>query len=159
MDTQTPPSRSKTDAALVLTGDLRALRDAIDAHREGPLVIDLSHGAYQARIVSEDTSPRSTGNHETARARAVRTHRLSEREAEILGLVAQGLSNPEIGEVLYLSVNTVKTYLRTAYRKIGLRTRAQAVTWALCHGFGALQDLAAGAGRPSARGPSTGHPA
>ncbi|WP_228387464.1 response regulator transcription factor [Nocardioides sp. dk884] len=103
-------------------------------------MLDLSHGRYQARIVSHDTSPRHADGQETVRTRAIRSHRLSERETEILGLVAQGLSNTEIGDLLYLSVNTVKTYLRTAYRKIGLRTRAQAVTWAVLHGFGAAHE-------------------
>ena len=60
---------------------------------------------------------------------------LSEREAEVLGLITQGLSNPEIAERLYLSINSVKTYIRSAYRKIGATRRSQAVGWAMDHGF------------------------
>jgi DNA-binding NarL/FixJ family response regulator len=60
---------------------------------------------------------------------------LTEREADILQLVAQGMTNAEIAERLYLSINTVKTYIRTAYRKIGVDRRSQAVGWAMDHGF------------------------
>ncbi|MCW2843225.1 MAG: response regulator transcription factor [Nocardioides sp.] len=60
---------------------------------------------------------------------------LSPRESEVLALIARGLSNQEIADALYLSVNSVKTYIRTAYRKIGVRRRPQAVLWAIEHGF------------------------
>jgi DNA-binding NarL/FixJ family response regulator len=61
---------------------------------------------------------------------------LSSREAEVLALVARGLSNQEIATTLFVSVNSVKTYIRGAYRKIGVGQRPQAVLWALDHGFG-----------------------
>jgi two-component system, NarL family, response regulator LiaR len=60
---------------------------------------------------------------------------LSEREADILELVAQGRTNAEIAQQLYLSINTVKTYIRTAYRKMGVDRRSQAVGWAMDRGF------------------------
>ena len=60
---------------------------------------------------------------------------LSPREAEILALITQGLSNQEIAEQCYLSINSVKTYIRTAYRKIGVTRRSHAVLWGVDHGF------------------------
>ena len=60
---------------------------------------------------------------------------LTEREADILELVAQGRTNAEIASQLYLSINTVKTYIRTAYRKMGVDRRSQAVGWAMDRGF------------------------
>ncbi|GEP40286.1 DNA-binding response regulator [Nocardioides psychrotolerans] len=60
---------------------------------------------------------------------------LSAREVEVIGLIALGLSNQEISARLYLSINSVKTYVRTAYRKMGVGTRSQAVGWALSRGF------------------------
>jgi two-component system, NarL family, response regulator LiaR len=60
---------------------------------------------------------------------------LSARESEILCLIVAGLSNQEIAERCYLSINSIKTYIRSAYRKIGVTTRTQAVLWGIDHGF------------------------
>jgi DNA-binding CsgD family transcriptional regulator len=60
---------------------------------------------------------------------------LSLRESKVLALVAQGLSNQEIAQTLFLSINTVKTQIRSTYRKIGVATRPLAVAWAVRHGF------------------------
>jgi DNA-binding NarL/FixJ family response regulator len=64
-----------------------------------------------------------------------RTVGLSVREAEILAFIAAGLTNEEIAKAAYLSINTVKTYIRAAYRKIHVNRRSQAVAWALENGF------------------------
>lgn len=61
---------------------------------------------------------------------------LTQREHEMLERVARGDTNSEIAAQLDLSVNTVKTYVRSAYRKIGATRRSQAVRWALIHGLG-----------------------
>ncbi|WP_256820420.1 response regulator transcription factor [Dietzia sp. Die43] len=61
---------------------------------------------------------------------------LSPRESEVVGLIVQGLSNEEIAERCYLSPNTVKTYVRSAYRKMGVTSRAQAVAWGMENGLG-----------------------
>jgi two-component system, NarL family, response regulator LiaR len=60
---------------------------------------------------------------------------LTVRESEIIALITQGLSNREIAERSYLSINSVKTYIRTAYRKMGVERRSQAVLWGIKHGF------------------------
>jgi two-component system, NarL family, response regulator LiaR len=60
---------------------------------------------------------------------------LTAREAEVVALITQGLSNREIAERTYLSINSVKTYIRTAYRKMGVTRRSQAVGWGVRHGF------------------------
>lgn len=64
-----------------------------------------------------------------------RTEGLSERESELLALITQGKSNAEIAEIVYLSPNTIKTYIRSAYRKIGAANRVDAVLWGVDHGF------------------------
>jgi DNA-binding NarL/FixJ family response regulator len=64
-----------------------------------------------------------------------REHGLTARESEVLALITQGLSNQEIAERTYLSINSVKTYIRTGYRKIGVSRRSQAVAWGMRHGF------------------------
>jgi DNA-binding NarL/FixJ family response regulator len=60
---------------------------------------------------------------------------LTDRERMVLTLIADGLTNGEIAAQLYLSINSVKTYVRTAYRKIGVDTRSQAVLWGVQHGL------------------------
>lgn len=60
---------------------------------------------------------------------------LSPREAEVIGLIVQGLSNKDIAAQCYLSTNSVKTFIRSAYRKMGVSTRAQAVAWGIEHGL------------------------
>ena len=62
-------------------------------------------------------------------------HGLSAREAEILGLITQGLTNDDIAARAYLSINTVKSYIRSAYAKIGVTRRPQAVRWGMEHGM------------------------
>ena len=65
---------------------------------------------------------------------------LSERESEMLTFITRGLSNDEIARRAFLSINSVKTYIRTAYRKIGVQTRAQAVAWGYQNGFHSTDD-------------------
>ena len=60
---------------------------------------------------------------------------LTHRESEVLALITQGLTNQEIADRAYISINSVKTYVRTAYRKIGATRRSQAVRWGMEHGF------------------------
>lgn len=60
---------------------------------------------------------------------------LSPREVEILSLITQGLSNQLIVERLHLTINTLKSHIRSIYRKIGATSRSQAVAWAMQHGF------------------------
>lgn len=60
---------------------------------------------------------------------------LSQRESEVLVLIGQGLSNQEIADRIYVSVNSVKTYVRQVYAKTGATRRTQAVAWAHEHGW------------------------
>jgi DNA-binding NarL/FixJ family response regulator len=60
---------------------------------------------------------------------------LSPREAEVIALITQGLSNQDIADRMFVSINSLKSYIRTAYRKIGVERRAQAVLWGVRNGF------------------------
>lgn len=82
---------------------------------------------------------------------------LSMRESEIVVLIAQGYTNAEIAARAYLSPNSLKSYIRSAYRKMGVERRSQAVRWGIEHGMIPTphdRPERAGAGRGA--GPGTG---
>ena len=58
---------------------------------------------------------------------------LSERESEVLALIAKGLTNAEIADELYLSIETIKTYVKRLYAKLDVHNRAQAAAAASAH--------------------------
>jgi len=64
-----------------------------------------------------------------------RAEGLTDREAEILALITQGKSNADVAALTFLSPNTVKSYIRTIYRKINVGSRTQAVLWGVKNGF------------------------
>ena len=59
---------------------------------------------------------------------------LTRRESEVLGLLAQGLSNKEIAGVIWLSDRTVERHVSSVYRKLGVTRRSEATAFALRHG-------------------------
>jgi LuxR family maltose regulon positive regulatory protein len=60
---------------------------------------------------------------------------LSERELEVLGLIAEGLTNQEIASRLFLALSTVKVHTRNIYGKLGVNSRTQAVAKARALGI------------------------
>jgi DNA-binding NarL/FixJ family response regulator len=60
---------------------------------------------------------------------------LTSREVEVLGLVAEGLTNAQVAQRLFLSPRTVDTHLTSIYHKLGVGSRAAAVRFALDHGL------------------------
>jgi len=109
---------SGADAVLSKTLSACQLADSLGRVAEGEAVVDPGPGR-QTRTVD-----RLWPGHE---------HQLTERESEVLALVASGLSNAEAGRKLHLGVNTVKTHLRNAYRKVGVKNRAQAAAYVISH--------------------------
>ncbi len=79
---------------------------------------------------AQDTGPMPGGGELAATAAD-----LSEREREVLRLLAGGRSNLEIADVLVLTEATVKTHVSNVLRKLDVRDRVQAVTWAYEHGL------------------------
>ncbi len=66
---------------------------------------------------------------------------LTDREREILLLLAQGMSNEEIARELVVEVSTVKSHLARMLPKLGVRSRLQAVVWAYQNRVVALPDV------------------
>ncbi|MBX9426011.1 MULTISPECIES: response regulator transcription factor [Streptomyces] len=76
-------------------------------------------------LLTQDDSPGGTGRGTT----------LTEREREVLGLIADGRSNREIARALVLSEKTVKTHVSNILMKLDLADRTQAALWAVRHGL------------------------
>lgn len=80
----------------------------------------------------------ATGAQPSRRRRADLPDGLTQREAEVLTLIAGGRSNAEIARELFISEATVKTHINNLFAKAGLRDRAQAVTYAYRKGLADL---------------------
>ena len=76
---------------------------------------------------STSPSPRPLPEPEVPPAQVMLIEPLSQRELEVLRLVAQGLSNREIGEQLFLALSTVKGYNRPIFGKLQVQRRTEAV--------------------------------
>ena len=112
--------RQGVDGYLSKALPARDLVAALEAIHAGDIVI--SDPPFRARSIGGLNWPgRSEG--------------LTDRESEILALITQGKSNAEVATLTYLSPNTVKSYIRTIYRKINVASRTQAVLWGVRHGF------------------------
>lgn len=91
------------------------------------------------------SNPAEMGSDERTTSRPTR---LTPREAEVLERLGRAMTNQEIGDDLYLSVNSVKTHVRNLFRKIGVANRTEAVLW--------LHDHAPPAPSPSTADASVG---
>ena len=60
---------------------------------------------------------------------------VTRREREIIGLIASGLSNPDIALALHISIHTVRTHRKTLMTKLGLRNAVEIAAYAASHGL------------------------
>ncbi len=105
-----------------LTKDAGAedIRAAVEAVARGEVVLD---PAIQHHVVAAVNAPPEP------------SHDLTPREAEVLSLIAEGLTNAEIAERLVVSHATVKSHVNHIFAKLGVRDRAQAVVYAYSNGL------------------------
>ncbi|MCC5574083.1 response regulator transcription factor [Microtetraspora sp. AC03309] len=112
---------------------------AVEAGAAGYLLKDISRADLLAAVASalrgETVLAPSVATRLVTRMRAPVAESLSKRETEVLSLVARGLTNAEIGTVLFISEATVKTHLLRVFAKLGVSDRTAAVTTALGRGF------------------------
>jgi DNA-binding NarL/FixJ family response regulator len=142
--------------------DVRRIADALSRGASGYL----SKSSSADRLVSDLEAVARGEIVVRGRERAHRPDRtwpaahngLTERESQVLALVVAGGRNADIAEALFLSPETVKTHLRSGFRKLGVSSRAQAVARALADdtSFRRYAAPAAGpvrAGQPEAADP------
>ena len=130
-------------AVLVLTtyADDASIANALRAGARGYLTKDAGRAEIGAALRST-AAGQSTFDPEVSKrliaglAPTVKeTDGLTARETEVLRLIAQGLSNPEIAGRLFISEATVKTHINNTFAKIGARHRAEAVRYAYRKGI------------------------
>ncbi|HEX4817318.1 MAG TPA: response regulator transcription factor [Nonomuraea sp.] len=112
---------------------------AVAAGAAGYLLKDTSRADLVAAVAAarsgETVLSPSVATKLVTRMRAPVAESLSRREAEVLALVARGLTNAEIGRRLFISEATVKTHLLRVFGKLGVSDRTAAVTTALDRGL------------------------
>jgi DNA-binding NarL/FixJ family response regulator len=131
-------------AVLVLTSfsDRPRILGAIEAGACGYLLKDVAadevaDGIRAAARGESPIDPRAARTILTAQAQPDPAQQLSGREAEVLGLLVEGLPNKLIARRLEISEKTVKTHLTSIFRTLGVTDRTQAALWAERSGFAA----------------------
>ena len=134
-------AESVTTRVVVLTTyetDADILR-AVEAGAAGYLLKDASRaelaGAIRAAARGETVLAPSVAGRLVDRVRRPQQTTLSAREVEVLGLVAKGLTNADVGRALHISEATVKTHLLRAFSKLDVSDRTAAVTTAMARGL------------------------
>jgi len=122
-DDQSVVEALRAGARGFLTKDVGAdeLREAIEAVSRGEAAIDPAVQHHLVAAVATPAVERPAG--------------LTAREAEVLRLIADGLSNGEIAARLVVTEATVKSHVNHLFTKLGVRDRAQAVRWAYRNGL------------------------
>jgi DNA-binding NarL/FixJ family response regulator len=128
-------------AVVVLTSfsDRERILRALDAGAAGYLLkdaepADLLRAIEAAARGEAPLDPKAARALLSARRSPTTSDSLSEREREVLAMVAEGLPNKVIARQLAISEKTVKAHLTSVYRQIGVTDRTQAALWAERHG-------------------------
>jgi DNA-binding NarL/FixJ family response regulator len=121
--------RAGARSYLTKDADRADIARALRAAAGGLAVFDAT---VQATLLAAATAPRSAEHAAPVPA----PDDLTPREVEILGMIARGLTNPEIAAALYLSNHTIKTHIGRIFAKTGSRDRAAAIGYANRHNIG-----------------------
>jgi DNA-binding NarL/FixJ family response regulator len=93
---------------------------ALESIHHGRPVVDLGAGQPPVETLEIPASPLET---------------LTPREAQVVAMITAGLDNQTIADRASISINSLKSYIRSAYRKMGVASRSQAVLWGVRHGY------------------------
>ena len=133
---------SPATSVIVFTSfsDRERILRALDAGAVGYLLKDAEpeelHRAIRAAVRGEaPLAPKAAAALLAARSNATLSHALTEREREVLVLVASGLANKQIARRLSISEKTVKGHLTHVFQAIGVTDRTQAALWAERNGL------------------------
>jgi DNA-binding NarL/FixJ family response regulator len=121
--------RAGARSYLTKDADRSEIAQALHAAASGLSVLD---PRVQATLLAATQAPPQPDPPKRAEA----ADGLTEREVEILGLIARGLTNPEIAAQLFLSSHTVKTHINRIFAKTASRDRVAAINYAHQHGIG-----------------------
>ena len=102
-----------------------AVGDEFQSHFDQGAALTINEAVAEALCESNDVTDQV----------ATRPAGLSAREVEVLRLVAQGLTNAQVAEQLFLARRTINTHLTSIYTKLGVNTRAAATRYAVEHGL------------------------
>jgi len=138
-------SKSPDSRVVVLTSfsDRARILDALDAGAIGYLLKDtepdeLMRGIRAAARGESPLAPKAAHQLISSRRRPAPVDQLTDREREILGLVAKGHANKRIAHQLQISENTVKNHVTRIFQALDVTDRTQAALWAQRHGVDRL---------------------
>jgi NarL family two-component system response regulator LiaR len=155
--TELRPQNGDIDSLTLIRRSLeavQALRTVVLSAREDPRSIDMAMRAGAAAYVMKSAHPDDlaaavrqvfgpslfladswTPAQAPPREEPTETWGLTRRELEILGLVAEGLSNAQVARTLWVTEQTVKFHLSNTYKKLGVANRTEAASWAQRQGL------------------------
>ena len=113
---------------LLKEGSPSQITHAIRTVLEGDSIID-------RQVLRDSLKALSATTKITSSAEPLNVPSLTEQEVRILTLIAEGLTNSDIAEVLTVSPNTVKTHVHNTFVKLGVSDRTQAAIWAIRRGL------------------------
>ncbi|RLL69227.1 response regulator transcription factor [Streptomyces sp. Z26] len=137
-DSLFPALRAGARGYLTKDADADAVLRAVDAVLSGEAGLAASVQARLLDRLAYGTAPDGAPREDTAAATGAWSggpDGLTERETEVLALIAEGLSNQEVARALHIGTATVKTHINNLFAKTGVRDRAQAVRYAYRHGI------------------------
>ncbi|MFQ5857864.1 MAG: response regulator [Anaerolineae bacterium] len=130
---------------LTVSDDNADLLEAVKAGAQGYLLKNLNASEFlemlaglehgEAAITRKTAARLIEGFADLSRPRSEPLDSLTQREIEILRLVAEGLSNKAIAQALFVSENTVKYHMKNILQKLGVQNRTEAATYALRAGL------------------------